>query len=70
MVADHRLLAYYRIAWAVQDVAAYGEQALMLPTVGEATRRAAVDGFVDLFEPGNIVDLALGGSLYSDGEQR
>jgi spectinomycin phosphotransferase len=70
MVVDHRLLAYYRIAWAVQDVAAYGEQALMLPAVGEATRRAAVGGFVDLFEPGNIVDLALGGSLYSDGEWR
>jgi hypothetical protein len=26
--------------------------------VGEEPRRAAVDGFVDLFEPGNIVDLA------------
>jgi spectinomycin phosphotransferase len=65
---DPRLLAYYRVAWAVQDVAAYGEQALMLPAVGEATRRAAVDGFVDLFEPGNIVDLALGGSQHRQEE--
>jgi spectinomycin phosphotransferase len=55
---DPRLLDYYRTAWAVQDIAAYGEQVLMPPAPGEATRRAAVDGFVDLFEPGNIVDLA------------
>jgi spectinomycin phosphotransferase len=55
---DPRLLAYYRAAWAVQDIAAYGEQALMVPTVSEETRRAAVAGFIDLFKPGNIVDLA------------
>lgn len=54
---DPRLLAYYRVAWAVQDIAAYGEQVLMEPTLGEETRRAAVDGFMDLFEPGNIIDL-------------
>ena len=56
--ADPALLAYYRCAWAVQDIAAYGEQALLSPTAGEATRRAAVEGFEDLFAPGNIVDLA------------
>ena len=50
-------------ARAVQDIAAYGEQVLMMPTLGEETRRVAVDGFVDLFEPGNIVDLAGDGSL-------
>jgi spectinomycin phosphotransferase len=58
VAVDPRLLAYYRIAWAVQDIAAFGEQALMPPAAGEATRRAAVDGFMDLFRPGNIVDLA------------
>jgi spectinomycin phosphotransferase len=56
---DPGLLAYYRCAWAVQDVAAYGEQALLTPDVGRETRRAAVAGFKDLFEPGNIVGLAL-----------
>jgi spectinomycin phosphotransferase len=55
---DPRLLGCYRSAWAVQDIAAYGEEALMMPTLGEESRRAAVDGFKDLFEPGNIVDLA------------
>jgi hypothetical protein len=53
-----RLLAYYRCAWAVQDIAAYGESVLLLPTLGEEARRAAVAGFMDLFEPGNIVELA------------
>jgi spectinomycin phosphotransferase len=55
---DPRLLAYYRCAWAVQDIAAYGEQVLLAPESGEAARRAAVEGFLDLFAPGNIVDLA------------
>ena len=55
---DPRLLAYYRTAWAVQDIAAYGEEVLLTPGLGEETRRAALEGFVDLFAPGNIVDLA------------
>jgi spectinomycin phosphotransferase len=57
---DPALLAYYRCAWAVQDIAAYGEQALLSPTAGETSRRAAVEGFQDLFAPGNIVDVASG----------
>jgi hypothetical protein len=55
---DRRLLAYYRRAWAVRDIGAYGEQVFLSPALGEETRRAALDGFMDLFEPGNIVDLA------------
>jgi spectinomycin phosphotransferase len=55
---DPRLLAYYRCAWAVQDIAAYAEQVLLAPGRGGVTRRAAVQGFRDLFAPGNIVDLA------------
>ena len=58
ITVDPTRLAYYRCAWAVQDIAAYGEQALLSPAAGEATRRAAVEGFEDLFAPGNIVDLA------------
>jgi spectinomycin phosphotransferase len=55
---DQRLLAYYRIAWAVQDIAAFGEEALMMPKLGEESRRDAVSGFAGLFDPGGIVDLA------------
>ena len=55
---DPVLLAYYRCAWAVQDIAAYGEEALLSPHLGEVSRRASLAGFKRLFEPGNIVDLA------------
>ena len=30
------------------------------PAAGDTTRQAAVEGFEDLFAPGNIVDLATG----------
>lgn len=56
--ADEGLLTYYRYAWAAQDIAACAEEVLFLPGRGQDTRRAAVAGFTDLFEPGNIVDLA------------
>ena len=54
---NQRLLAYYRIAWAVQDIAAFGEEALMMPELGEEARRDAVSGFKGLFHPDGIVDL-------------
>ncbi len=57
---DLSALSYYRYAWAVQDIAAYGEQALLSPDVGEVTRRNAVRRFISLFAPGNIVDIACG----------
>jgi spectinomycin phosphotransferase len=55
---DRHLLAYYRCAWAVQDIAAYAEQVLLSPELGAESRRAALDGFKRLFEPGNVVELA------------
>jgi spectinomycin phosphotransferase len=55
---DPDLLAYYRAAWAVRDIAEYGEQVLATRGLGEAGRRDAVAGFLDLFAPGNIVELA------------
>ena len=57
---DQEALSYYRYAWAVQDIAAYGEQALLTPDVGTATRHNAVRQFIRLFAPGNIVDIACG----------
>ena len=57
---DAQALSYYRYAWAVQDIAAYGEQALLTPDVGRESRRNAVRRFISLFAPGNIVDIACG----------
>ncbi len=55
---DPCALTYYRYAWAVQDMAAYGEQVFFMPDLGDETRRDAVRGFMRLFGPGNIVALA------------
>ncbi len=55
---DPRTLAYYRHAWAVQDMAAYAEEVFFAPELGERTRRDALRGFIDLFAPGNIVAIA------------
>ncbi len=52
-------LTYYRYAWAVQDIAAYGEQVFFSPAIGDATRRVALQGFKSLLLPQHIVDLAL-----------
>lgn len=55
---DERALVYYRYAWAVQDIAAFGEEVFFLPDFGEETRRAAVHSFMGQFGPGGIVALA------------
>ncbi len=57
---DPQALTYYRYAWAVQDMGAYGEQVFFSPGLGEASRRDGLEGFKSLFAPGNIVDIALG----------
>jgi spectinomycin phosphotransferase len=55
---NHRALAYYRYAWAVQDIAAYAEEAVFSPALGEQSQRAALEMFAAQFAPGNIVDIA------------
>jgi spectinomycin phosphotransferase len=55
---DPLALAYYRYAWAVGDIGAYGEEVFCRPDLGPISRRAAVDQFSRLFAPGNIVTLA------------
>jgi spectinomycin phosphotransferase len=52
-------LAYYRYVWAVGDIGAYGAEVFFRPDLGPATRRVAVDQFLSLFEPGEIVALAV-----------
>lgn len=64
---DPQALAYYRYAWALQDVEACVGDALA--DMGytrvhrsEAARWAAANGFATQFEDGNMVDIALGGT--------
>jgi spectinomycin phosphotransferase len=56
---DPDALVYYRNAWAVQDIGAYGEQVFFSPELSEKSRRHALRRFMSLFEPGNIVSTAL-----------
>lgn len=55
---DSLALAYYRYARAVEDLGAYGEQVFMTGDVGVETKRAAMEGFMVQFEPGNMISLA------------
>jgi spectinomycin phosphotransferase len=52
------VLAYYRYAWAVSDISEYGAQVYFRPDFGAVTRQAGLDGFLSLFQPGEIVALA------------
>jgi len=55
---DPLALTYYRYAWAVGDIGEYAAQVFFRPDLGPVTKRAAVEGFMSLFLPGNIVALA------------
>lgn len=59
-IVDPVALAYYRYAWAAQDMAANGEQVLLLDDLSADAKQRAMSSFVDLFAPGCIVSLALG----------
>ena len=57
--ADPVALTYYRCAWAVQDIAAFGHTALLDDMAGEATRREALRLFTATLAPGELAELAL-----------
>jgi spectinomycin phosphotransferase len=56
---DDLALAYYRCAWALQDLAAYGEDIFFSPRLSEESRHKSLETIRTMFEPGNIVDIAL-----------
>lgn len=56
---DTTALTYYRAAWALQDIAAFGHMVLLDATAGEASRREALRLFATYFTPGELTDLAL-----------
>ena len=55
---DPVALAYYRHAWATQDVVGYAEQVLVEPSRSDDDRAEAARIFEILFRPGEIVDIA------------
>jgi hypothetical protein len=57
VVVDRFALALYPLLDAATG-AEVGLSPGLTPALGQETRRAALEGLMDLFEPGNIVDLA------------
>jgi spectinomycin phosphotransferase len=55
---DTLALAYYRYAWAIDDIGSFTEQ-MLTPGEGEANKQYALELFQKVFEPGNIVQIAL-----------
>jgi len=55
---DPVTLAYYRYEWVVQEIGDFGERVFMMPELGQETKRDAVCGFRDLFQPGDVVQAA------------
>ncbi|MCI0578173.1 MAG: aminoglycoside phosphotransferase family protein [Chloroflexi bacterium] len=54
---DWLVLAYYRYEWVVQEMGDYGERVFLMD-VGTETKQDAVQEFLALFEPGNVVEAA------------
>ncbi len=55
---DPTALAYYRYAWAVQDIGSYAEQIFLTPDAGETTKQSAAHIFMSLFDANGIVAIA------------
>ena len=54
---DPIVLAYYRIEWAVQDIAEFSASVFLDPDAGDDTKAEAVDMIVTMFAPGNEIDI-------------
>ena len=54
---DPIVLAHYRIEWAVQDLAEFSASVFLDPDAGEDTKADAVEHLVEMFGPGNEIDI-------------
>ena len=51
-------LAYYRYEWCVQEIGDFGERVLLTTDAGETTKQASVEGFIQLFSQGDVIEAA------------
>ena len=56
---DQDALTYYRYEWAVEDLAAYGNDVFLRSDIGAISRAAAFNGLRQMFARGDVVELAL-----------
>ncbi len=52
-------LAYYRYEWCVQEIGDFGNRVYLTKETGESTKQEAVEGFMKLFLPGDVIAIAL-----------
>ena len=52
-------LAYYRYEWCVQEIGDFGERVFLTKDTGESTRQNSVEGFMELFSSGDVIEVAM-----------
>ena len=58
-VEIHKLaLAYYRYEWCVQEIGDFGARVFLTKDIGESTKQDAVEGFIQLFSQGDVIEAA------------
>jgi spectinomycin phosphotransferase len=55
---DPLVLAYYRYEWVVQEIGDYGERVFLMEDASDALKEESTNGFIELFNPGDVVDAA------------
>lgn len=55
---DPLAIAYYRYEWVVQEMGDYGARVFLMEDAGNETRLDAVNGFIVLFQPGDVIEMA------------
>jgi spectinomycin phosphotransferase len=53
------VLAYYRYEWCVQEIGDFGKRVFLTTDIGESTKQDAVEGFIQLFSQGDVIEAAL-----------
>ncbi len=57
-------MAYYRYEWVVQEIADFTERVFFMPELGRETKQDAVRGFMQLFNPGDVITSAYASETY------
>ena len=52
------VLAYYRYEWCVQEIGDFGERVFLTKNTGKSTKQDAMEGFIKLFLPGDVIETA------------
>lgn len=52
-------LTYYRYEWCVQEIGDFGQRVFFTKDVGKSIMQSAVEGFMQLFSEGDVIEIAL-----------